>query len=123
MTGTKSFSVPGGTLRNGQLIVPGHRNMAREGSRKAVTVPNFSYGAVRQTKPSHEFLHGAPLNDEVADKLALGHNVPVHAGMKQSYAGHVMKDGSKLAYDTPGIGKDVLEEAGRLGQPVGGYKK
>lgn len=82
MDKTKRYAVAGGYISNGAFIPHVHQNMARAGAPKrldpVLTVP----GQKRQTKPSHEFAHGAPLDDEPNSKLSAGKQVAIHPGMK-----------------------------------------
>jgi hypothetical protein len=100
-------------LRHGQMHL--YPPIAREGAPKRLTVPALATGMVRQTKPSHEFLHGAPLDDEPLQKNWHGKgNVPTHAGMTKQQVSNTA--GSPK-------GDAMLQEAGRLGAPVGGWKR
>jgi hypothetical protein len=81
------FALPGGgVMSNGAYIAPSHKNMARAGAPKKLDPVTPVPGMVRQTRPSAEFLHGAPLMDEpnTVAKLSEGKQVPVHSGMKSA---------------------------------------
>src|SRR5713101_3200963 len=86
-------------LRNGQIIADGSaplgatqkkrgltmRNIAREGEPKntVAEIPT-THGMKRQTAPSHDWLHGAPIDDEPNTPLApksYEKQVAVHPGM------------------------------------------
>lgn len=85
-----------------------------------ITEPAISHGMKRQTKPSHEFLHGAPVQDEPPEKHFVGKgNVPTHPGMITT---HVTDDPRRGSHD-PQLGNAILQEAGRLGAPIGGWRK
>jgi hypothetical protein len=88
-------------MRHGQMI----DNVARNGRPKKLTAPATTLGMKRQTKPSHEFCHGAPLNDEPLQKNWEGKQVPVTFGMGSRTNGANEADGFAL-----------LQEAGRLGR-------
>jgi hypothetical protein len=77
-------AVAGGYLINGAFVPHSHRNLARRGAPKRLDPINPVPGQKRQTKPSHEFLHGAPLDDEPNTKLALRKQVEIHPGMKSN---------------------------------------
>jgi hypothetical protein len=111
----------GGVLRHGVLDNTGaslyganHGNMARTGAPKALTVPAIVAGQTRQAKPSHEFLHGAPLNDEPLQK-----NWEGNGSVKASWD---MKDANGNGVDNA-LAKGILDGAGRLGAPRGGHKR
>jgi hypothetical protein len=114
---TTSHNIPGGVLRNGVLIKTGgaslygkdHNNFARNGSSKKLTVPALATGMKRVTAPSHEFLHGAPVNDESLQKTYEGRQVAVHPAMTSK----------QVANSDLDHGSALLEEAGRLGAPNG----
>jgi hypothetical protein len=78
------YALPGGgVMSNGAYIAPSHKNMARAGAPKKLDPVTPVPGMVRQTKPSAEFLHGAPLQDEPnTPKLREGKQVPLHPSMK-----------------------------------------
>jgi hypothetical protein len=118
------IEIPGGTLSNGQLHTRPERagrsapeGMGRyDGKRKNHTLadPAIAYGQKRQSKPSHEFCHGAPVNDEPLQKNWEGKSVPIHPGMTPKQVA--------LSATAP-TAKAILEEAGRLGAPAGGWRK
>ena len=58
-------------------------NIARDGAPKKLTDPEIVKGQVRQTKPSHEFLHGqTTIDDEAPAKSFEGKGAePLHPGM------------------------------------------
>lgn len=89
-------------------------NLARNGAPKKITTPEIAHGMTRQSKPSHEFLHGAPIDDEPVEKNWAGKgNVPTHPGMvtqQKSNAG----DRLRGAHD-PQLGSAILQEAAKLG--------
>jgi hypothetical protein len=62
----------------------------------------------------HPYLHGQAVDDETCDKLHVGKQVPIHSGMTSKTLEHRGKDGD---------GFEHLQKAGRLGAPVGGYKR
>jgi hypothetical protein len=121
--------VAGGVITNGIYRPYGqaHKNFARNGAPKRLTVPALATGMHRATQGElHPYLHGQAVDDETADKLCHGKgNVPAHPGMKQSYHGAVSTSGysTRLAEETPGQSDRVLQEAGRMGAPVGGWKR
>ncbi len=77
-------------------------NIAREGAEKKLTTPAIAHGQKRQTAPSHDWLHGAPIDDEPNTPLApksYESRVPIHPGMtnKQRAAIHpVANDPSEI---------------------------
>jgi hypothetical protein len=122
MDKSKSFKPPIEEARHGQMIgKPGaslygdnHKNFARAGAPKRLTIPNLVTGARRVTQPSHEFLHGAPLNDEPLQKQWEGKgNVRASWDMKDANGNGVDND----------LAKGVLDEAGRLGAPRRGFER
>jgi hypothetical protein len=81
----------------------------RNGEPKRTAVVATVPGMVRQTKPSHDFLHGQALDDSAPDKAGhSGTNVPIHSGMtaKQVSALHPIADS----------GSEILREAANLGR-------
>jgi hypothetical protein len=105
----------GSTMNHGAIFRDA--NLARNGSPKRLTDPALVPGAKRQTKGSlHPYLHGTRLCDEPnnPDKLTSS-PVPVHPGMTSKQVANV-----HLVANDPNA---VLQEAGRLGRPVGGYRK
>lgn len=89
-------------------------NLARDGAPKKITTPEIAHGMTRQTKPSHEFLHGSPIDDEPVQNSWGGKgNVPTHPGMvtqPKSNAG----DRLRGTHDRE-AGNAILQEAARLG--------
>ena len=75
---TKPISKIAVTMKHGQMF----HNIARNGRPKTLTAPAPAHGMTRQTKPSHEFLHGQAVNDETLEKNWHGKgNVKTHPGM------------------------------------------
>jgi hypothetical protein len=90
----KKYAVAGGFVVGGNAFVPhAHGDIARAGSPKRLTDPLTVAGQRRQTKPSHEFLHGAPLDDEPNAKLSAGKQAPIHPGMKSQRERGAVADG------------------------------
>lgn len=93
MDKSKRYAVAGGYLIGGAFVPHAHLDIARAGKAKrsdpVLTVP----GQKRQTKPSHEFAHGAPLDDEPNIKLSEGKQVPVHPSMKSREQRGAIADG------------------------------
>jgi hypothetical protein len=119
------MKIPAGTLANGQIQL--HRvgrdaapGAFRKFGEKSLPSPAPAHGMKRVTSPSHEFLHGQAVNDEALEKNFVGKgNVPTHPGM---FTKSVPDDPHRGSHD-PKLGNAILAEAGRLGAPVGGYKK
>lgn len=110
---SKSFRVAGGVLRNGVLIKDAHQNMARAGAPKKLTTPAITPGMRRTTTGAlHPYLHSRPIDDETADKFSHGKQVAVHPAMR-----------SRTSRGVDGDGFEHLQKAGRLGAPVGGWKR
>ena len=107
----------GNRLAHGQLITKGNAMKidARNGAAKRLTNPAITHGMVRQSKPSHEFLHGAPAetDDSKLQKNWEGKgNVPTHPGMVTSPKSNA---GDRLrGTHNPQEGNAILREAGRL---------
>jgi hypothetical protein len=85
-------------------------NIARSGAPKRVqeVIPPAAPNMKRQTAPSHEFLHGAPVDDEADKRLKTYETkIPVHPGMteKQRAALHPIADNPS----------EILREASNLG--------
>jgi hypothetical protein len=94
MEKSKRYAVAQGYITSTGAFIPhGHRDLARAGKAKALTAPAIVAGQKRQTKPSHEFLHGQALDDETCDKLHVGKQVPIHPGMKSRSARGKEADG------------------------------
>lgn len=101
---------------NGQLHNQPHRKGRSapdgfgrlDGAPKRLADPHaLTYGAdKRVTKPSHQWAHGAPLDDEPMQKTYEGRQVPVHPSMKSRGQRGQEADGFAM-----------LDEAGRLGRP------
>ena len=108
---SKSYATASGVFRNG-VFIP-HSNMARKAGSKEFPAPATVIGQTRQTKPSHEFLHGQPVDDETADKLHVGKKAPIHPGMKsrtdrgaEANGFEVLKSGAdRLSADQHGASK------------------
>jgi hypothetical protein len=86
--------------------------IARTGIDKVLPEAPIAHGMTRQTKPSHEFLHGQAVDDEVADKLsATGRNVPTAYGMGRPDR----KDGDVLRdKHEPDLGSAILKQGALL---------
>ena len=100
--------LPKGTaMRNGQMILDTSSPLhPRNGAAKRLTNPAPVFGQRSRIAPSHEFLHGAPLNDEPLQKTWQGKgNVPDGFGMRRRTAGETA------------TGSDVLRAAENLGNP------
>jgi hypothetical protein len=126
----------GASINHGQLSIPQHLRPERagrsappgfgrfDGKPKAHTIkePEVAYGMVHQgadRKTLSDFHHGIPTLDEpMTTKPHLqGRAVPIHNGMGSETPEHRGADyGSEH-------GSKILTDAGRLGAPVGGYKK
>jgi hypothetical protein len=85
MKKSKAYAVAGGFLSSNGFFTPhAHGDIARAGAPKRLTDPLTVPGQRRQTKPSHAFIGGAALDDEVCDKLHVGKQAPLAFGMKSS---------------------------------------
>lgn len=90
-------------LNSSSLLHP--RNGAAKKTVDAQPVP----GMVRQTKPSHDFLHGSPIDDEPNTPLApKSHEskIPVHPGMtdKQRAGVHpIYNDTGEILHDAANL--------------------
>ena len=87
-------------------------DIARDGAAKVTTIAQPVPGQVRQTKPSHDFLHGAPISDEPNTPLApksYEKSIPIHGGMTKQ---QVEKFTSTGAND-PNL---ILRDAANLGR-------
>jgi hypothetical protein len=119
------MKIPAGTLANGQIQLNRVGRDAAPGAfrkfgEKVLPAPAPAHGMKRVTSPSHEFLHGQAVNDEAMQKTYEGTgNVPTHPGMVTQ---PVLDDKYRGSHN-PQLGNAILAEAGRLGAPVGGYKK
>ncbi len=94
-------------LSHGFLFTKGNTMKldARNGAAKRLTNPAITHGMTRQSKPSHEFAHGAPLDTEPLQKNWEGKgNVPDSFDMRRQTKGE------------PLSGTDVLTAASRLGR-------
>jgi hypothetical protein len=121
MSNTDLKLASGAFIRNGQLH-PARVNrdapngFGRDGKTKTAltTTPQLVPGAKRVTKPSHEFLHGAPIDDEPMQKNWEGKgNVAVHPGMTTTPKSD---DPFRGLHPHPDSGSVVLADAGRLGR-------
>jgi hypothetical protein len=84
-------------------------NIARDGAPKTPTVAQPVPGQVRQTTPSHEWKHGAPLDDEKEPPIKSHERpIPVHPGTtpKQRAAIHPVANDPKV----------ILTDAANLGR-------
>ena len=117
----KGLTLPNGNrLGRGQLfLAKGNTmkpNLARDGAAKRLTTPAITHGMVRQSAPSHAYLHGQAVDDEVNDKNFVGKgNVETHPEMF-SHPKSNRGDRLRGTHDRD-AGNKLLHEAGRLGNP------
>jgi hypothetical protein len=120
---TEKLKLPNGYIQDRQYFHSAPEGFGRyDGKPKTATTttPAITPGMRSRIAPSHEFAHGAPLNDEPLQKNWEGKgNVPTHPGMVTTPA----RDDPHRGTHNPQLGNAVLKEAGRLGVPVGGYKR
>jgi hypothetical protein len=118
MEKNKSYRVAGGILRNGVLLRDPRNDMARSaGAPKRLATPTAVVGQASRTRPSHAYLHGQAVDDEVCDKRSTGKQVPVHPGMASRTNG----DGPELlrqASDMHNLGKMGDVTPGQLPSPA-----
>ena len=86
--------------------------IARTGFDKVLPEAPTAHGMTRQTKPSHEFLHGAPIDDEPVQKTwDTGKNVPTAYGQGRPDR----KDGDVLRdKHEPDLGSAILKQGALL---------
>jgi hypothetical protein len=115
MSQSKSYRVPGGVFRNGVLIKDAHQNIARAGGKEKSSAAAPIHPGMVATKGATPlaFVGGKrPLDDESCDKLHIGKQVPVAFGQR-----------SRTERGSVADGFEHLQKAGRMGAPVGGWKR
>jgi hypothetical protein len=80
----------------------------RNGAPKRLADTAITPGHKRQTAPSHEFLHGAPVDDLPLQK-SYERETPIHPNTPSR---------ADRGQHTPGEGSRILDEAARLGRPA-----
>jgi hypothetical protein len=110
------------SMNHGQMCIPATSPLHSrngKGKRPDKLTPGYGMRDVSATGHGLAFVGGKrPLDDEPNDKSFLnGKTVPIHNGMGSETPEHRGADYG------PDHGSDVLREAGRLGAPVGGWKK
>lgn len=116
MDKSKSYRVAGGVIRNGALIRDAHQNIARSGGKEkssSAAAPIHPGMVAPKGATPLAFVGGKrPLDDESCDKLHIGKQVPVAFGQR-----------SRTDRGSTADGFEHLRKAGRLGAPVGGWKR
>jgi hypothetical protein len=85
----------------------------RNGAPKRLTDTATVPGMVRQTKPSHEFLHGAPVDDEPPEK-SYTRETPIHPATpsRKDRGEHVAGLGNKILADAANLGRKPVPSEG-----------
>jgi hypothetical protein len=92
-----------------------YENVARSGAPKRTTIPAPAHGMRSRIAPSHEFLHGAPVDCEPLQKTYERDGAaPVHPGMTTQTKSND-GDAFRGKHDRSLSGK-VLNEAANLGR-------